>query len=476
MKGYELYSWQMQGKWFFALVTGTNRIKTFDEIASSGARISGVDALKSALDQLANGESVYWLTRRVPHVTLPTTDLADEIRTYCSQRGIKLVVETGDSESSNAVEKVPVVTIVVESGSATADTEKTKFRFVPYGIGGDVPVRTAPDADSPVLRTISMGEKYRIIDRAGEWRVDRAGTSGQFYQIQLDDLTTGWVRDMRGGLDGECAPFATPSAPEDEGPRIISFAADAQDGSVHLAWDAVGEYAAICPLIDANSVGCRCLFELPLAGSITIKPSEIIGSYTGFELAVRAGDRSAMASAAADVRCQGYEDWFFADPPRMCPDAPPLFSSAAAQRFQNGMMIWMEALDAFYILFDVDQNLSGNTQGWSSLKSLRIVNRPLEPSTGALPKNREHDTVRRGCFEPVGGFGPILRGEISGTDDLRETLGCAKEPEHTFDTVYQCQVSCGAHWDCYLRGPDGKILHLYYLMHSGRFWEEWPGS
>jgi hypothetical protein len=50
---------------------------------------------------------------------------------------------------------------------------KISCHFFPYGIGGDVPVLQAPDVNSPVLRTITMGEKYLVIDRAGEWRTEK---------------------------------------------------------------------------------------------------------------------------------------------------------------------------------------------------------------------------------------------------------------------------------------------------------------
>lgn len=119
------------------------------------------------------------------------------------------------------VEPAPAST-VVPNASATAPlpatatslplptpTAKKGCYFIPYGIGGDVPVLAAPDVNSLVLRTITMGEKYLIIDRAGEWRVEKAGTNGQFYQIQLDELVAGWVQDMRGGLEGACAPYQT---------------------------------------------------------------------------------------------------------------------------------------------------------------------------------------------------------------------------------------------------------------------------
>jgi len=35
IKGYEIYSWQDEGKWVFKLITGTNRQKTIVEIMSN---------------------------------------------------------------------------------------------------------------------------------------------------------------------------------------------------------------------------------------------------------------------------------------------------------------------------------------------------------------------------------------------------------------------------------------------------------
>jgi hypothetical protein len=32
-------------------------------------------------------------------------------------------------------------------------------------------------------------------------------------------------------------------------------------------------------------------------------------------------------------------------------------------------------------------------------------------------------------------------------------------------------MSCDSYWDCYLKGPEGEIVHLYWLLHVGHFWE-----
>ena len=80
--------------------------------------------------------------------------------------------------------------------------------FHPYGIGGEVPVFHSPDRNSEVLGEIRMGEKYPVLAQGGMWQVEDNNSSGHFYQIQLDESTSGWVIDMRGGLEGECAAEA----------------------------------------------------------------------------------------------------------------------------------------------------------------------------------------------------------------------------------------------------------------------------
>lgn len=94
MKGYELYSWQIQGDWYFALVVGTNRLKTYDEISSPEVRLQGLAAVESELDKVAKGEQVFWSAERVPNTTLPPLEIVDEVRAYCTERGIQLEILT----------------------------------------------------------------------------------------------------------------------------------------------------------------------------------------------------------------------------------------------------------------------------------------------------------------------------------------------------------------------------------------------
>ncbi len=92
LKGYELYSWQIEGDWYFTLVVGTNRLKTCDEVTSPEVRVQGIEALKRELNLVPSGEQVFWSTRHVPKMTLPPVEIIDEIGAYCEQIGVQLEV------------------------------------------------------------------------------------------------------------------------------------------------------------------------------------------------------------------------------------------------------------------------------------------------------------------------------------------------------------------------------------------------
>lgn len=111
-KGYELYSWPAErgNGWQFTLITGTNRLKTYEEIVSAEdivseggwvkVSVTGTEDLKALLGQLPTGESVTWnsgdwLERvGVParSIRFPDEKVIDEIERYCRQLGLELSV------------------------------------------------------------------------------------------------------------------------------------------------------------------------------------------------------------------------------------------------------------------------------------------------------------------------------------------------------------------------------------------------
>jgi len=107
-KGYELYSWEEEGQWHFTLITGTNRIKTIEEITYKGDFISetgwvkiqvvGADAIKDVLSRLLEGESVFWCDElhigqsTETDLQLPPEQIADAIEEYAKRCGLDFVV------------------------------------------------------------------------------------------------------------------------------------------------------------------------------------------------------------------------------------------------------------------------------------------------------------------------------------------------------------------------------------------------
>ena len=91
MKGWELYSWLEVDGWRFALVPGTNRLKTRAEVVAAG--VLGLQEIVQTLESLARGEEVFWSTQRVPDTALPPADLVEAIGARCEDLGLQLQID-----------------------------------------------------------------------------------------------------------------------------------------------------------------------------------------------------------------------------------------------------------------------------------------------------------------------------------------------------------------------------------------------
>ena len=101
IKGYELYSWKVKGKWHYSLLAGTNRTKTYDEIISNNTERIGSEALEAELKKIPKGEEVFWMgdapvgaTRSATSKGLdlkhPSRNRIKRIKAICERLGIKL--------------------------------------------------------------------------------------------------------------------------------------------------------------------------------------------------------------------------------------------------------------------------------------------------------------------------------------------------------------------------------------------------
>ena len=111
MKGYELYSWPVDGQWHFALITGTNRTKTVDEITTGEDQVTadgwvrihvqGVAAIQAVLDRVPAGEWVFWVIRGWPlhvadaagDITSPPQAIVDAVKEHAELLGLRFQVD-----------------------------------------------------------------------------------------------------------------------------------------------------------------------------------------------------------------------------------------------------------------------------------------------------------------------------------------------------------------------------------------------
>ena len=110
MKGYELYSWYDEegGSWRYTLITGTNRLKTVEEITADKNQVTqsewvkitagGTEALKALLKRLPPGTELFWLDDErlegahelTANIALPEASVVETIENHCRQLDIQL--------------------------------------------------------------------------------------------------------------------------------------------------------------------------------------------------------------------------------------------------------------------------------------------------------------------------------------------------------------------------------------------------
>ena len=103
MKGYELYSWKIKGHWYYSLLPGTNRLKTYEEITAPRIVKRDASGLKAELEKLPKGEEVFWMsgapagankspTGQLLNVKHPSRNRIKGIKAMCDKLGIRLTL------------------------------------------------------------------------------------------------------------------------------------------------------------------------------------------------------------------------------------------------------------------------------------------------------------------------------------------------------------------------------------------------
>ena len=96
-KGLELYSWQNEnGGWQYAILEGTNRNKTLEEVQATPLDLQGI---KNAIAKMAVGESLFWTNNvydtgsgQTLQLPFPPDAVVDELKAFAREKQVELYV------------------------------------------------------------------------------------------------------------------------------------------------------------------------------------------------------------------------------------------------------------------------------------------------------------------------------------------------------------------------------------------------
>ena len=97
-KGMELYSWQnSEGEWQYAVLEGTNRNKTLEEIQSTPLDLQGV---KNEIARMAVGESLFWMNSvydassgQPVNLPFPPNAVVNELKEFAREKQVDLYIQ-----------------------------------------------------------------------------------------------------------------------------------------------------------------------------------------------------------------------------------------------------------------------------------------------------------------------------------------------------------------------------------------------
>lgn len=227
-------------------------------------------------------------------------------------------------------------------------------------------------------------------------------------------------------------------------PAIQTFEADvdvADPGdTITLTWRWRGEAEAIIYHMLPTGQLSEPFWEVGPAGSLRYTISPQRRNFDSFVLYLHDEDGVvAQQTLQVELRCP--DTWFFSPAPDICPADAPLFTDGAEQHFERGVMVWVEAQDLIYVLFD-----DAGHPRWSAYEDKWDEGEPtMDPEIEPPPDLQQ----------PVRGFGFLWREEST----LRQRLGWAVDEERGYQTAVQ-RTSHYRYSDHYIRAADGGVWKL----------------
>ncbi|MCA9973844.1 MAG: hypothetical protein KC425_26700, partial [Anaerolineales bacterium] len=272
-----------------------------------------------------------------------------------------------------------------------------------------------------------------------------AGTHTGYWQVRLPSgslLRTRYFVRVVVPAATAVPPTATPTTAPD--PAVDYFRANVTiaDPGDEIALQWATQHADSATIYYLLGGQLSTSWQVPATGSMTyaIRPSER-NRITFALYAARAGtDQFAQATLELPLTCP--VTWFFTPAPDECAQDAALQSPGAEQPFEHGVMLWVEAQNCIYVLYD-GPDANGE---WTVYEDTWTPDDPVEDPNIDPPA---------GFYEPERGFGLVWRTY----PEVRQRLGWATAPEQAFSTAYQSTARYKYN-ESYLRALDGGVYHL----------------
>lgn len=208
--------------------------------------------------------------------------------------------------------------------------------------------------------------------------------------------------------------------------------------------------AALCLLVMALA-GCSAAPDAsptrPALQTPTVGPLVATATSTPAPTATRTEPPVEAAATGAPTPCA--HDYFFTPAPATCPREAAVETAAAEQPFSGGVMIWLEAHKAIYVLYP-----GGAWQRFA------------DTWTEAEPESDPALAPPDGHFQPVRGFGKVWREQL----EVQEALGWATSPELGFTSQLQRPVSAAGEQVTFVRTFNGQVYYLYEIEADSGAW------
>lgn len=276
--------------------------------------------------------------------------------------------------------------------------------------------------------------------------------------VMLSVLMTGWVRPIK------MAPA------QSDVPLFALDRREAAKGEAVVATFRLGRPAQQVRLVASTADGAPASFQLPQAvawnalrnaGTVTFRVPMEAGTLSPIRVLLSVDGRL-LGEQQLRVRCD--HAWFFTPRVERCPFAPVRATPAAVQRFERGVMIWLQATNSIYVLYAAPASGAGDGEGAQRLEQRmerfddRDAEGASEPAAPAVsPEDRSF---------PARGFDLVWRSAVN----VRRDLGRAVEPSHRYTACFGYAFGGGKSMRMYVTTPDDRLLEFdaYYAPYRWR--------